>query len=46
MEACGIIVALLALAAVVLAAHYLAQLRDTVREMAEVQKRLAKKLGC
>ncbi len=45
-EIIGLILSLLLLASVVLAAHYLTQIRDMLRDMAEVQKRVARKLGC
>lgn len=41
----GAIITLLGLAAIVLAAHYLAEIRNILREMRETQKQLAARMG-
>lgn len=45
-ETIGIIFGLLALLCIVLTAHYLSQIREILRDIQTVQKKVALRMGC
>lgn len=45
-SAIGIIFGLLSLVSVILAAHYLQQIRDILVDMQKTQKKIAQRMGC